>query len=181
MEDFDEVNLYNKFLNGDNNAFNEIVIKYQRSLINFIFGYVHNLEVSKDLAQDTFLYILINKKEYDFKYSLKTYLYLIAKCRCINYLKKESRKVEFKEIDVMEEVDFNENIIKEKNIDMVRSVIKNMKPDYQVAIFLRDFQNFTYKEISRILNKPLPQTKILIYRARKSLKRELEKEGFKYE
>ena len=56
--------------------------------------------------------------------------------------------------------------------------IKKLKYDYQVVIYLKDFQNFQYKEICKILNKTLPQTKMLIHRARKSLKKVLKKEGF---
>lgn len=183
MENIEEIELYKNFLKGDNESFNKIILIYQNTLVNFILGYVHNIEVAQDLAQDTFVYVLINKKEYDFKYSLKTYLYTIAKCRAINYLKRQRKKVEFKEfyINEIEVNDFDINIIKDNNIEVVRKCIRKLKQEYQVVIFLKYFQNFQYKEIAKILNKTLAQIKMLIYRAKKSLKKNLEKEGFKYE
>ena len=84
MENKTDVDLYNSLLNGNNEAFDEIMNRHRNNLILFINKYVHDLEISEDLAQDTFVYVLINRKEYDFKYSLKTYLYTIAKCRASN-------------------------------------------------------------------------------------------------
>ena len=175
-----DVELYKSFLNGNKEAFNIIVKRYMKLLVSFIMGYVKNQDIAEDLAQDTFLYMLINKKEYDFKYTLKTYLYTIAKCRAINYLKKNKRLIHFEEqyIHNLDIIDLNENLIKEENKNKIHKAIKKLKYDYQVVIYLKDFQNFQYKEICKILNKTLPQTKMLIHRARKSLKKVLKKEGF---
>lgn len=175
--------LYKKFLDGDKNSFNEIMKLYRVSLINFIMGYVHNVEIAEDLAQDTFLYVLIKKNEYDFKYTLKTYLYTIAKCRAINYLKRQRRKVDFNEdyIYEIQDIDFNENIIREENIKEVQKALKKLKQQYRTVIYLKDFENFEYKEICKILNINMYQTKMLIYRARKSLKKYLEKGGYEYD
>ncbi len=174
-----DVELYKSFLKGNKEAFNVIVQRYMKLLVSFIMGYVKNQDVAEDLAQDTFLYMLINKKEYDFKYTLKTYLYTIAKCRAINYLKKNKRIVSFEEqyIYNLDSVDLNENLIREENQEKIQNAIKKLKYDYQIAIYLKDFQEFQYKEICKILNKTMPQTKMLIYRARKSLKKILKKEG----
>lgn len=93
LDEKSDQELYLAFLKSDNEAFNTLVRKYRKSLISFIIKYVKNIETAEDLAQDTFVYMLINKKEYDFKYTFKTYLYTIAKSRAINYLKKEKRKL----------------------------------------------------------------------------------------
>lgn len=177
-----DIELYRNFLKGNKEDFNIIVQKYMNPLISFIMGYVKNQFIAEDLAQDTFLYILINKKEYDFKYTLKTYLYTIAKCRAINYLKKNKKIVNFEEkyINNLEvtETDLNEKLIQDENKNKIQDAIKKLKYNYQIVIYLKDFQNFQYKEISKILNKTVSQTKMLIYRARKSLKKILKKEGF---
>lgn len=182
MQENKDEELYKLFLSGNKNAFNEIAVKYQNRLINFIFAYVHNLEVAEDLAQDTFLYLIVNKTEYDFKYTLKTYLYTIAKCRAINYLRRQRKRIEFSEVFLDEiEEDFDRNILKEDNIKIVRKCVKSLKQEYKIAIYLRDFQNFEYKEICKILNKDMYKVKSLIHRARKTLKKKIEKEGYKYE
>lgn len=174
--------LYLLFLKNDNEAFNMLVKKYRKSLISFIIKYVKNIEIAEDLAQDAFVYMLINKKEYDFKYTFKTYLYTIAKSRAINYLKKEKKKIIFDEsymlnndIESFEET-LDATLIRKEKYELLYKNLKTLKQDYKLAIYLADFQGFKYEEISRILNKTLPQTKMLIHRARKALKKLLKKE-----
>ena len=174
--------LYLLFLKNDNEAFNMLVKKYRKSLISFIIKYVKNIEIAEDLAQDAFVYMLINKKEYDFKYTFKTYLYTIAKSRAINYLKKEKKKIIFDEsymlnndIESFEET-LDATLIRKEKYELLYKNLKNLKQDYKLAIYLADFQGFKYEEISRILNKTLPLTKMLIHRARKALKKLLKKE-----
>lgn len=174
-----DIQLYKSFLNGNKESFNAIVKKYRKTLISFIVGYVKNQDAAEDIAQDTFVYMLINKKEYDFKYTLKTYLYTIAKCRAINYLKKSKRSLNFEEnyIYDLDYKNIDERLIQEETQKEIRKSIKKLKSNYQVAIYLRDIQGFQYKEICEILNKTMPQTKMLVHRARKSLEKTLKKEG----
>ena len=179
-----DTELYREFLNGNKEAFNVIIQRYRKPLIAFIMRYVKNIEVSEDLAQDSFLYMLINKKEYDFKYTLKTYLYTIAKCRAINYLKKENKKIVFDESYIVDlDIENNDdnmdnNLIKKEQYQLLYDTLKKLKQEYQIAVYLADFQGFKYKEISKILNKTMPQTKMLIHRARKSLNKLLRKEDY---
>ena len=93
----DDQDLYIKFLDGNQKAFEDIMDRYSEKLIYFIFGFVKDSEAAKDLSQDVFVHILMNKEKYNFKYSLKTYLYIIARSKAIDYLRKQKRKVEFKE------------------------------------------------------------------------------------
>ena len=72
--------LYKEFLIGNMESFDKLVDKYRENVVAFINTYVKEYDVSEDLAQDVFVYVLINKKEYDFKYSMKTYFYTIARC-----------------------------------------------------------------------------------------------------
>lgn len=174
-----DVELYNDFLNGSEDAFNELVNRYRETLILFILRYVKNIEVAEDLAQDTFVYILVNKKEYDFKYSLKTYLFTIAKCRAINHIKRQKRNVSLSDMPLedIEAIDLDDKLIKQENRQIIIKAISKIKLEYQVLIYLKDIQGFNYKEICKILDKTMAQVKISIYRARKSLEKVLRKEG----
>lgn len=86
----EDIKLYKDFLLGNKEAFDKIMDKHRKNVIYFINSFIKNIDISEELAQDVFVYILINRKEYDFKYSMKTYLYTIARSRAINYLKKEN-------------------------------------------------------------------------------------------
>lgn len=167
--------LYNKFINGDENAFNIIVEKYRKTLISFIYKIVKDIELAEDITQEVFIYIYKTKKEYDFKYTLKTYLFITAKSRAINYLNSQKKEVRFEETNnpklYNESVD--DYLIKKEEKDYLLKNIDNLKEDYRIVIHLREFEGFSYEEIAKILNKTTPQTKMLLHRARKSLKNKI--------
>lgn len=141
LDEKSDQELYLAFLKNDNEAFNTLVKKYRKVLISFIIKYVKNIEIAEDLAQDTFVYMLINKKEYDFKYTFKTYLYTIAKSRAINYLKKEKRKIIFDESYMLDnDIEFYEEnldatLIKKENYEILYKNLKRLKQDYKLAIY----------------------------------------------
>ncbi len=175
-----DVELYREFLLGNKEAFEEIVLRYKDKLIYFIARYVKTIEIAEDLAQDTFVYVLVNKKEYDFKYSLKTYLYTIAKCRAWNYLKREKKIVRLTD-EYYDIQDIEEEIFQKETIESLKENIKKLKPEYQSAIYLADLEDLSYKEISKILDKSMPQVKVLIHRARKALQKITRREEIPYE
>jgi RNA polymerase sigma-70 factor (ECF subfamily) len=72
---------YRRFLDGDEEAFDEIVKEYFDSLVFFINGYVSDFQAAEDIAIDTFSDLIVNKKRYNFKVTLKTYLFMLAKSR----------------------------------------------------------------------------------------------------
>lgn len=168
--------LYEEFLLGDKNSFEEIVIRYKEKLVFFIKTYVKNIDTAEDLMQDVFVYILINRKEYDFKYSLKTYLYTIAKSRTFNYIKKEKRVVSLEDFELVSDNDIEEQIFKREEVRNLRKAIKKLKPEWQSAIYLTKIEGMSYKDVCKILDKTLPQVKILIHRATRKLEELLRKE-----
>lgn len=173
--------LYYDFLDGKKEAFDEIVERYRKDLILFLMRYVKNYEIAEDLAQDTFLYILTSRKEYDFNCTMKTYLYTIAKCRAINYLHKK-KMLPLDENYVGNQTDYqciDDNLLKEEERKRIKEAMKKLKKEYQIVIYLRDFEKLRYQEIAKTLNKTMSQTKMLIHRARKALRKELEKDGYK--
>ncbi|MGN1310625.1 MAG: RNA polymerase sigma factor [Clostridia bacterium] len=130
--------LYQEFLNGNNEALNKILERYKNNLIYFISRYTKNIEASEDIFQDVVLYILEKKEIYDFKYSFKTYLYTIAKSRAINYIKKEKKYTNIETIvdsyadtKLLEEIIFSNERQKK-----IKEVIGNLKTDYQIVLYL---------------------------------------------
>ena len=172
--------LYNDFILGNNDAFEQIMNKYRKDLIYFIQRIVKSFDVAEDIAQDVFVYVLINKKEYDFKYTLKTYLYTIGRSRAINYLKKEKRCVSLN-LEKQGNYEIDEIMFLNERKRNLKESINKLLPQHQLVIYLADIEELPYKEICKIMNKSMVQIKMLIYRARKNLKIILRKEWEKYE
>lgn len=179
LKNKNDLELYNDFLLGNNEAFNILVKKYIKTLVYFIQKYVKRIDIAENLAQDTFVYILVNKKEYKYNFSIKTFLFIVAKSRALNYLRKEKKNIIIsEEYDSNIEDTFNieENILSIEKCKKVRLALSKLKKEYQIIIYLKYFQNFQYKEICKILNITMPKTKMLLHRARKSLKKILEED-----
>ena len=167
--------LYTEFLKGNEEAFNQIIEKYKNNLIYFISRYVKNLDIAEDIFQDVIIYILENKEKYDFKYSLKTYLYTIAKSRAINYVKKANKLVEFDE-EIKEEKLLEEIICSNERKEKINSIIKKLPKDYQEVIYLTKIEELSYKETGKIMDKTETQIKTLAHNAKTKLRKMLIKE-----
>ena len=181
MEEKTDKQLYKEFLLGDKNSFEKIVIRHKDSIIYFIYRYVKSIDIAEDIAQDVFVYMLINKRKYKFEYSLKTYLYTIAKSKALNYIKREKRiigldEMQFEDIDELEE-----KVFRDEKAENLKKCIKKLKIDYQNAIYLADIEELNYKEIGHILKKTESSVKVLIHRARKTLEKIVKEEANKYE
>ena len=177
MQEKTDKELYKEFLLGNNESFEEIVIRHKNSIIYFIQRYTKSIDIAEDLAQDVFLYVLIHKKNYRFEYSLKTYLYTIAKSKALNYIAIDEK--EYENIKDVEELE--EKVFKNERAENLKNAIQKLKLEYQNVIYLADIEELSYKEIGHVLNKTTSNVKILIYRARRALEKIVLEEGYKYE
>lgn len=181
MEEKTDKQLYKEFLLGNKNSFEEIVIRHKDSIIYFIQRYVKSIDIAEDLAQDVFVYMLINKRSYKFEYSLKTYLYTIAKSKALNYIRREKRIVQLDEMQFEDLEELEEKVFRNEKAENLKKSIKKLKIEYQNAIYLADIENLNYKEIGHILKKTESSVKVLIHRARKTLEKIIKEEAYKYE
>ncbi len=181
MEEKTDKELYKEFLQGNNSSFEEIVIRHKNQIIYFIQRYVKSIDIAEDIAQDVFVYILVHKKNYKFEYSLKTYLYTIAKSKSLNYIKREKRIVELDENQFEDLEELEEKVFKNERAENLKKAINKLKVEYQDAIYLADIEKLSYREIGHILRKTESGVKILIHRARKALEKIVKEEAYKYE
>ncbi len=173
--------LYQMFLNGNMNSFEELVIRHKNGLIYFVQRYVKDFSIAEDIVQDAFVYVLEHKNKYNFKYELKTYLYMISKCRALNYLKREKKILKLNEELYVNDDELEEKIFIKSDLAKLKDTITKLKPDYQSVIYLIDIEGISYKDTSKILKKSLSNVKVLIHRARKELSNLIGKEINLYE
>ena len=172
--------LYDKYLSGDNQAFEEIYKRYINKIQYFIYNIIKDYQKAEDITQDVFMYVLKNKfkKEYSFKY----YIYLIAKSRAINYINKENRRNKITEKYLENEYkdtekDVIELLFKQEEKEELIKSIEMLEEKYKNAIYLNKIEGFSYKQVSDILDMPLANVKTNIHRAKKELRKILIKKG----
>lgn len=175
----DDKIIYKDFLEGSVDAFESLVLKYKDNLIYFISRYTKDIFIAEDIAQDVFAYVYVYKEKYNFNYSFKTYIYTLGKNKAIDYIRKQSRinTIPFdRDNEILGAEDtLEEKVIKDEEKKLLINSIKDLKSDYEKAIYLADFEELSYEDISKILGKTLGQTRVLIHRARKALREILEK------
>ena len=174
---------YEAFIHGDKKAFEMLVIEHKDHLIYFIQKIVQDIMIAEDLAQDAFVEILVHEERYHYQVSFKTYLYTIARNKAVDYIRKNQRLKFVDELPELanEEAGLEQRVIKDDEERLLYHTMKNLKEEYRLAIMLIDLEGLSYAEAAKVLDKSDAQMKILVYRARKSLAKLMEREGFTYE
>ena len=170
---------YRRFLDGDDGAFDEILKEYRNGLIFFINRYVRNADVAEDIAIDVFVQLLVHRHRYNFKTSLKTYLYMMGRSRALDYLrrKKHFRMVELSEAEVAEDESLERTLIDNERKRLVNEAIWKLPDEMRVAIHLVYFENLTYEEAAKVMKKNRKQVDNLLYRAKGMLREIIGEEG----
>ena len=143
--------LYHEFLQENMTSFEEIIIRHKDKLIYFIMRYVKNIDIAEDLAQDVFVYILIHRQSYDFNYSLKTYLFTIAKSKSLNYLKRENKISSLDENSIIDLQDLEEKVFLNERKNNLKIAMQKLKPEYQNAIYLADIEDYEREKAEKKL------------------------------
>lgn len=171
--------------NGDESGLVEIIRDYKDGLIFYLNSFVNNILIAEELAEDTFVRLGTKKPKDTGKGSFKTWLYTIGRNVAIDYLRRHSKMREVS-IEVTPELIFETETleylyIQEERKIMVHHAMEKLKPEYRQILWLIYFEGFSQKEAARIMKKSVHNIETLVYRARKSLKSQLETEGFVYE
>lgn len=176
---------YRRFLDGDKDAFGQIIDIYRESLIFFINRTVNNLDTAEDIAADSFAELIIHKNRFNFKSSLKTYLFSIARNKAISHVRHFGKFKSMSIDDCAEMSDeytaFERDIEKDEQKALVNKALGKLKDDYRTALHLVYFEELSYSDTAKIMKKSNKQIENLLYRARLALKNILEQEGFIYE
>ena len=159
---------------GEVAPFDELVRRHQIKIHDLCYKILRNYDDAKDMAQITFLkaYRKINKFREKSKFS--TWLYRIAVNNCLNYIKKRRPTEELFEEITGSKSDDPVQIYKSKKFrEMIHATVAKL-PKVQKAVFtLRTLQDFSYQEISDILNKPISTIKVNHHLAVKNLRNRL--------
>jgi RNA polymerase sigma-70 factor (ECF subfamily) len=169
--------LMKRFCEGDKEAFEELIIKYRIQAEAFSKRYVHDSYIVEDIVQESFAYIYVYRDKYNSKYSFKTYLFTIIRNKSIDYIRKTSRISLYEEFNISDVHNPEEVYLKKEQSIHLKDSINKLKDDYKTAIYLIDFEEFSYKETAKIMGKSCAQIKILIFRARRKLKLIMEGDG----
>jgi RNA polymerase sigma-70 factor, ECF subfamily len=168
-----------KFQKGDERAYLELVKRYKDRLINFVFRFVGNPEQAEDIVQDTFLKLYTSADMYREVAKFSTWIYTIAGNLAKTELRKRRRRpmlsihemgLDDKEYEIPS-VTYNPE--RDSNSDYsekeIQTAIVQLPEQFRTVIILRDIQELSYDEISKIVDVPEGTVKSRINRGRQRL------------
>jgi RNA polymerase sigma-70 factor (ECF subfamily) len=175
---------------GREDAFRELVRRYERPVFSLIFRMVRDTALAEDLAQDSFIKVLNNIDKYRPEFKLSSWLFKIANNVTIDHLRRRqlntismdgsphastAADVESTRFDVASS---DENALDEMESKELGSAIEraiaSLRPEYRSCILLRHVEGRSYEEIAATVDLPLGTVKTYIHRARHELREQLE-------
>jgi len=178
---------------GDEKAFAEIVLHYQKRVFNIAYRMLGNMEEAKDLAQEVFLTVFGSVKDLREEIKFGAWLTQITLNHCRNRWKYLKRRQYFNSdslddpmegeegampssIAVADPTDSPESLYEKKMIQqLIQKGLLQLNKDQRELLVLRDLQGFSYEEIGRLFQFSEGTVKSKLHRARMNLKEVLQK------
>lgn len=170
---------------GNNEAFEELVRRYERKVYNITYRLMGNEQDASEALQDAFLraYRFINK--FQFKSSFFTWLYRIATNVSLSKLRKRE-KVHTVSLDqpVNEAGDLPfeipdvkygpEKLMKQRELRAaIQKAVEELPGDYRSVVVLRDLEGLSNEEVSKVLKLSVAAVKSRLHRGRLVLREKL--------
>ena len=176
-----EAAIVRKVLGGDANAFETLVLEYEKNVYNIALRMTGNSEDAADMTQEAFIkaYNSLQSFRGDSKFSV--WLYRIVSNVCLDFLRSKNRRPtvslsvedddgEDAQLDVADESQSPELLLDRKlTRESVRRGLDSLPPDYRQILLLREIQGLSYDEIAQALGLEVGTVKSRIFRARKRL------------
>jgi RNA polymerase sigma-70 factor (ECF subfamily) len=168
--------LVRQILDGDQQAFTELVSRYQRSVFNLTYRMLGEAREAEDAAQEAFLRAYKHLERYDLNRSFKTWLLSIASNYCIDRLRK--RRLTWLSFDeplpphpalTSDEVAPEKAVLLDERAQAVQEMLDSLPPDYRAAVVLRYWHDMPYAQIADALDTTESAIKSRLFRARQML------------
>jgi RNA polymerase sigma-70 factor (ECF subfamily) len=186
-----EASLIESFKLGDEKAFEEIVLTYQKKVFNITYRMLGNTEEAKDMAQEVFVSVFQSIKDLKEDAKFEAWLTQIALNHCRNRWKYLKRRRYFHTDalqdfgdpkdgvmgEALQDPSDNPEVTYEKKMiqQFVQEGLLELREEQRALIVLRDLQGLSYEEIGRLFDLPEGTIKSKLHRARMELKEVLEK------
>jgi RNA polymerase sigma-70 factor (ECF subfamily) len=172
---------------GDESAFDYLVQKYRRPMVNFMYRMVRNPAAAEDLAQEVFLRIYRSRESYQASAKFTTWLYRIATNLAVNYARdtrheRPENTVNLDEPDqetglALEIADDSltaeEAIVRRERLVAIRQRVQSLPERQRMAVIMHKYQQMDYRQIAEVLKLSESATKSLLFRAYEMLREQL--------
>lgn len=177
--------LVDRVLNGDKQAFNLLVLRYQRRVAALIARFVNDPQEVEDVSQEAFIKAYRALSLFRGDSAFYTWLYRIAVNTAKNHLVARNRRPPSVDIDIDEsentelaaplhELESPEASLKaEKLKQAIDLAIDELPEELKTAFTLREFSGLSYEDITEVMGCPVGTVRSRIFRAREAIDRRI--------
>ncbi|MBA3467473.1 MAG: sigma-70 family RNA polymerase sigma factor [Gemmatimonadaceae bacterium] len=175
---------------GREDAYRELISRYERPVFSLVFRMVRDRETAEDLAQETFIKVLNNIDRYRPEFKFSSWLFKIANNITIDHLRRRqldtismegapdavtAESARATSIAVASSAPSALEQLESRELGgAIEKAIAKLRPEYRACIILRHVEDYSYDEIAEIVKLPLGTVKTYIHRARQELRESLE-------
>jgi len=178
-----ETELVARAQSGNRNAYSELVRIHAQGVMNVVHRMCGNLQIAEDAAQETFIQAWLRLPSYRPQSSFRNWLYRIAVNTAIDMLRKEKRILP----DTVENMSLPDSqpdpesmVASSERTEMVQAAVLALPDASRAVLVLREYEDFSYREIAEALDIPVGTVMSRLNYARKLLKEKLEVQLFVY-
>ena len=164
---------------GDQRAYADLMRMYKEPIYLLLLKMTNNPTEADDLTMEAFGKAFASLHLYTPTHAFSTWLFSIATNNCVDFIRKKrlqtiylddirtSAEGEVYEYPIPSEGDNpEENIIHEQRVQILREVVRQLKPRYRKLVEMRYFEEMSYEEIAEKMKMPLGTVKVQLFRAR---------------
>ena len=164
MKHLNDSELVSLFKKGNNEAFEEIVMRYQIHVYTYIMSITKDPEASNDIIQDVFIRVFKKLSSYNDENKLKHWLFTLARNMTMDYYRKNKKKLLPLEVQDEDELSILDTLAESdpQPLDVaitndittsVNNALSELSAEERELIYLKD--SLTFKEIAEMQNKPI--------------------------
>ncbi len=178
--EFDEHELIQQTAIGNEHAYAQLVTHFSPPVFRFLCRMLNNHDDAEDITQDTFFELYKNRAKLRTNVNILPYLFTIARRKAISLLRwRKVRRVlvpidQACESHVVSSNPIPRDTTHTANVEKtVNRAIGQLPPAKRAVLILRFFEEMTYQEIAKVMNKPEGTVKSIAFRAEKELRQHL--------
>jgi RNA polymerase sigma-70 factor (ECF subfamily) len=154
-------------------VFQERILPMKDKLFRFAFRLLQNVQEAEDVVQDVMAGVWVRREEWGQWKSLEAYCMAAARNQCIDRIRRQRyRQGQEKLIPAAGNVqDPLEKMMSKEMTGRIRRIMAALPENQKLVMHLREVEGFSYSEIAEVLNIPLDQVKVNLFRGRHTIKK----------
>ncbi|MFZ2323196.1 MAG: RNA polymerase sigma factor [Ignavibacteriaceae bacterium] len=157
------------FIQGDESAFNRLVIKYQEKIYWHARRMTGNHLDADEVLQEVLIVLYQKLKTFEFKSSVYTWIYTITNTRSINFINKNKIRSFLTLNEIKNYADDSKNILtnleQRQKLELIEKSLQKLPVKQREVFIMRNYDEMSYEEISQVTGKSIGTLKANYFHA----------------